>query len=192
MADADTRTLNFTTPFSMEARTPECRAFSAPGLRERFGVNPKVPLVKRPNSEVSQGDAPQLSKSARRNAAKKAKLAKALANAAAQLPSQRPPMALEDRRDTRRGQEKPRERARARKATEIRRPSLGAFARVRSRTSRWSAMRITRADRASSSAARWSTFAGSATPQITRARTAATSRTEATMRRRFSIRSRRR
>ena len=31
MADPDTRTLNFTTPFSMEAHTAECCALSAPG-----------------------------------------------------------------------------------------------------------------------------------------------------------------
>ena len=109
MADADTRTLNFTTPFSMEANTPECRALSAPGLRERFGVNPKAAPLKKPNSEVAPGEAPQQSKSARRNAAKKAKLAKALADAAAAPPpQQRPLLALDNgnRGQETRGQER--------------------------------------------------------------------------------------
>ena len=83
-------------------------------------------------------------------------------------------------------------RAKARKAMEPRKFFPAAFVRARSQRTRWSAMRGIRAGRASSPSARWSTFAGSATPQITRARTAATNRTEATMRRRFSIRSRRR
>ena len=36
MADTDTRTLHFTTAFSIEASTPLCRALSAPGLKEIY------------------------------------------------------------------------------------------------------------------------------------------------------------
>ena len=43
MADNDTRTLHFTTPFSMEANTSLCRALSAPGLRE---IYPNLPALK--------------------------------------------------------------------------------------------------------------------------------------------------
>jgi hypothetical protein len=72
MADPDTRTLHFTTPFSMEANGAECRSLSAPGLRERFGTSAKAPSLKRSESEMSgQQEASRSSKKRARKAAAK-------------------------------------------------------------------------------------------------------------------------
>ena len=38
MADHDTRMLHFTTPFGMEANTQACKALTAPGLNEIYGI----------------------------------------------------------------------------------------------------------------------------------------------------------
>ena len=102
MADPDTRTLHFTTPFSMEASSAECRALSAPGLRERFGVVPKANPLKRPHSEIAESSesAVPVTPSAKKRARKQANKQKALANQAAQMrpPPQPSQLALEDRR----------------------------------------------------------------------------------------------
>ena len=43
MGDTDTRMLNFTTPFGMEAHTAECKALTAPALQEIYAKLPAVP-----------------------------------------------------------------------------------------------------------------------------------------------------
>ena len=103
MADPDLRTLHLTTPFSMEAHTAECRALSAPGLRERFGVTPKAPALKRPHSEMYHGEEDTRTASAKKKARKAEAKRKAgqLAIKDRDRQSGAPPppqLALEDRR----------------------------------------------------------------------------------------------
>jgi hypothetical protein len=93
MEDADTRTLNFTTPFSMEAQSSLCTALSAPGLAEIFGrlaKAPPQPVTKRPLA-IPDGFAgatgieksPSAKKKARKAENKKQKVAAEKAAAAA-------------------------------------------------------------------------------------------------------------
>ena len=58
MADNDTRTLHFTTAFSIEASTPLCRALSAPGLKEIYPMlaNSKGAASKK-TEDAATGDA---------------------------------------------------------------------------------------------------------------------------------------
>ena len=100
MADPDTRTLHFTTPFSMEATGSECRALSAPGLRERFGMSLKTPSLKRERDEPAERD--QASESAKKRARKAARKLQAITDRAGQAPPP-PRLALEDRRPPPRG-----------------------------------------------------------------------------------------
>mgnify|MGYP003333722578 CR=1 FL=1 len=51
MADVDTRTLHFTTAFSIEASTPQCRALTAPGLKE---IYPNLAAGKGTSTKTSQ------------------------------------------------------------------------------------------------------------------------------------------
>ena len=45
LGDGDTRTLAFTAPFGMRSHLPECRALTAPGLREIHGTAPSGCLL---------------------------------------------------------------------------------------------------------------------------------------------------
>ena len=88
MADPDTRMLTFTTPFSMEAHTQECKALTAPALQEIYAKLPGQRGQKRehevtypPPPQVHAADRP-ISASAKKKLKAKAK-AKAVADAAA-------------------------------------------------------------------------------------------------------------
>jgi hypothetical protein len=61
MADADTRILNFTTGFSMEANSAACRRLSAPGLQEIYANLPRQVVdpptgTKRPDPPAGGAD----------------------------------------------------------------------------------------------------------------------------------------
>ena len=56
MADADTRILNFTTGFSMEANSAACRRLSAPGLQEIYANLPRQ--VAEPPAGTKRPDPP--------------------------------------------------------------------------------------------------------------------------------------
>jgi hypothetical protein len=119
MKDADTRTLHFTTPFGMEAKTPACMALSAPGLKEIYGAalpkaasQPKRPAPSEEAPLRATGMSPSAKKRARQADAKKAAAAalaaasaaargagKHAAGAAAAVPALHappPPLALRD------------------------------------------------------------------------------------------------
>ena len=104
MADDDTRTLTFTTIFSMSAQLPECRALSAPGLSEIFANLPRHVAPPPPPHQSTKrpldADAAQAQKSAKqqkladKNKAKREK--KAAKRAAAALPPPPPQLAILD------------------------------------------------------------------------------------------------
>ena len=81
MHDNDTRTLNFTTPFSMEAQGKECRALTAPGLSEQYNLpGPSRPLARPQPTEsgaIGDGATLSLSKNAKARLRKKTKQEKA-------------------------------------------------------------------------------------------------------------------
>ena len=103
MADTDTRTLFFTTGFGMDAHTPQCKALSAPGLREIYPSLPAPQGQKRGLDDMS-GAAPsqQLSltdRQAKNKASREKKKANKAAGAKPATPAPVPvPKAIEDRR----------------------------------------------------------------------------------------------
>jgi hypothetical protein len=93
-ADADTRTIHFTTAFGMEASTEACRRLTAPGLREIYGnlpgaaASPNRPtrgqVADRPTTSTQQVMSPSAKKrlKAKTKQAEKAKQEKEAAAAA--------------------------------------------------------------------------------------------------------------
>jgi hypothetical protein len=106
MNDSDTRTLHFTTPFGMEAKTPACMALTAPGLKEVYGAalkQPAQPKRPAPSEEfplMAIEKSPQAKKRARTKANKAAAAAAGKgAGKQAALPAiaaHPPPLALAD------------------------------------------------------------------------------------------------
>ena len=63
----ETRTVHFISPVSRDINTPECRACSAPGLREAFGLNPTPRQSAQPAGEqgISKKDLQKLKREVR-------------------------------------------------------------------------------------------------------------------------------
>ena len=99
MADTDTRTLFFTTGFGMDAHTPQCKALSAPGLREIYPSLP-APQGQKRGLEDTSGAGPSLTdRQAKNKASRDKKKANKAAGAKPATPAPAPvPKAIEDRR----------------------------------------------------------------------------------------------
>ena len=91
IADPDTRMLYFTTPFGIEANTPECKALTAPALQEIYtrlpgmgrGLKRPLGLTDAPPPPTTHETARPVSASAKKKAKQKAKKAAEAAAAAA-------------------------------------------------------------------------------------------------------------
>ena len=78
MLDGDTRMLNFTTPFGMEAHTNECKALSAPALREIYSdlPNPEKRTLAMADRDQVQDERSAQAKNRAKTKANKAEKAK--------------------------------------------------------------------------------------------------------------------